>query len=138
MMPQTKENRPKVGLAVIACREGKILLGKRLGTQPNTWCFPGGHMEYGESFEQTARRETLEEAGLELENLRYLHTTNDVYPDRHYITVFMVADANVGEPDVREPDKTIEWGWYDWDAMPQPLFQPIINLMEAGVRPDLV
>ncbi|MCP5506058.1 MAG: NUDIX domain-containing protein [Chlamydiales bacterium] len=49
--------RLRVGLAAIALREGKILLGKRIGKIGDaTWAPPGGHLEYGESVERCAER----------------------------------------------------------------------------------
>ncbi len=41
--------------------EGKLLLGKR---KDGRWCIPCGHVEWGESVEEAAIRETLEETGL--------------------------------------------------------------------------
>lgn len=137
MLPQTPENRPKVGLAVFAFRNGKVLLGRRLSN--NTWCLPGGHMEFGETFEQTARRESLEEAGITLQNIRFLHTTNDVFASegKHYVTIFVVAETS-SDPEEREPEKHVDWNWFDWESLPEPLFSPIVNLMNDGIRPDLV
>ena len=90
-----KAIRPRVGLAVIGYREGKVLLGRRRNAHGDgTWCFLGGHMEFGESFEETARRESLEEAGIELKNVRLLHVTNDIFMSdgKHYITIFMAVN----------------------------------------------
>ena len=53
--------RPKVGLAVIVYKDGKILMGKRIGSHGvNTWSFPGGHLEFLETFEECAKREVLQ------------------------------------------------------------------------------
>ena len=40
------------------------------------YAFPGGHLEYMESFEQCARRETLEECGIEIERIRFQFVAN--------------------------------------------------------------
>ncbi|WP_322099536.1 NUDIX hydrolase [Gottfriedia endophytica] len=56
-----------VGCGVIIVDNDKILLQHR--TDEDNWCIPGGIMEIGESFEQTAKRETLEETGFEISNL---------------------------------------------------------------------
>lgn len=77
----------------------KFVLGERLGSHgPNTWALPGGHLEFGESFEECAMRETREETDLEIEDLSFLTATNDLMPSKkedgvllHYATVFMVA-----------------------------------------------
>ena len=60
-----EEKIPRVGLAVIIKKEGKVLLGKRKNSHGNnTWNFPGGHLEFGEDFEDCALREVKEETGL--------------------------------------------------------------------------
>ncbi|HEY7127278.1 MAG TPA: NUDIX hydrolase [Ktedonobacterales bacterium] len=48
---------------------GKLLLLKRADT--NDWGFPGGFMELGESVEETARREVLEETGLQIGEMQF-------------------------------------------------------------------
>lgn len=58
---------------------------------------PGGHLEYGESFEECARREVLEETGLEVGNIQFRTATNDVFGEgKHYVTVFVSCEI-VGE-----------------------------------------
>ena len=55
---------------VLQNAEGKILLLRRSETddrRPNQWDFPGGNTEEGEDFSTAAARETLEEAGIEIE-----------------------------------------------------------------------
>lgn len=132
------DKRPKVGVAVIILKDGKVLMQRRQGTHgAGTWSFPGGHLEFGESFEDCAHRETLEEVGIIIKNLKLMHVTNDLVNDEgtHYITVFMLADYSSGEPRVCEPDKSDACEWVDWDCMPRPLFFPIVNLMREGVSP---
>jgi 8-oxo-dGTP diphosphatase len=60
--------------------------------------FPGGHLEYGESFADCAIREVLEETGLEIGDVKFLTATNDVMADegKHYVTVFVTC-VIVGE-----------------------------------------
>lgn len=137
-MFHSEEKRPKVGVAVIVKKEEKILIGKRIGAHgSSTWSFPGGHLEWTESWEDCAIREVREEAGTEINDVRFLYATNDVmYADgKHYVTIFMVADLISGEPRVCEPDKCLGWEWAEWDDMPEPRFLPIDNLLDAGISP---
>jgi 8-oxo-dGTP diphosphatase len=129
------EKRPKVGLGICVVRAGKVLLGQRLNAHGDgTWCFPGGHVEFGESFEDCAKREVLEETGLTIKNIRFITATNDVFEkeDKHYVTIYMVADAVAGKPRVLEPDKMVKWDWFAWDNLPTPLFLPMQNLLKTG------
>lgn len=74
-----------------------------------TWQLPGGHLEYGESFEGCAAREVLEETGLKVDfnSALFLTATNDIMAEegKHYVTIFvacMLPDAALErEPEVR-------------------------------------
>jgi len=59
-------------IAVENC--GKFLILKRSPneTMPGLWEFPSGKLEIGESLESCAKRELLEEAGLESKSMMYL------------------------------------------------------------------
>lgn len=113
-------------------------MGQRLNAHGDgTWCPPGGHLEHGESFEQCAKRETKEEAGINIKNVRFVTATNDVFEheNKHYVTIYVLADWVSGEPQVLEPDKLIKWQWVDWRKLPSPLFLPVEHLVESGFDP---
>jgi 8-oxo-dGTP diphosphatase len=119
-------------------RDNRILLGKRRNTHgEGCWSFPGGHLEYGESIEACAHREVMEETGLVLANLRLGPYTNDIFEEenKHYVTLFVLADCRSGQATVREPERCEAWGWFEWSCLPQPLFMPIVNLRRQGFRP---
>lgn len=131
-------DRPKVGVGVIVLRNGRVLLGKRKNAHgEGSWSFGGGHLEFGESWEECAKREMAEECGTTIKNVRFGAVTNDHFEmeGKHYITLFMVADHDAGELAVLEPDKCERWEWFDWEALPEPLFLPIRNLLKTGFRP---
>jgi 8-oxo-dGTP diphosphatase len=128
---------PRVGIGVIVLRDDKILIGKRRGSHgAGRWALPGGHLEWGESFEDCARRELFEETGLSLTDLAFAYATNDVMPDegKHYVTIFVTARAS-GEVALKEPHKCERWEWARWDELPEPRFLPLENLLRAGYRP---
>ena len=127
--------RPQVGVAAIVMKDGKVLLGKRRsGHGRGGWQFPGGHLEFGEAIEECARREVLEETGITIKNVRPGPFTNDIFAQeqKHYVTLFVLAEYDAGTLAVREPDKCDEWGWFEWPDLPQPLFLPIRNLLKQG------
>lgn len=129
--------RPKVGVAIYVKRDGKFLLGKRVGAHgEGSWCVPGGHLEYGESWEECGRREVLEETGMEIKNIRLLGVTNDIFESehKHYITISLIADWAGTEPSIREPDRYVEQGWFTPDNLPVPLFLPLKNLLKQKVN----
>ncbi|HYF04564.1 MAG TPA: NUDIX domain-containing protein [Patescibacteria group bacterium] len=120
-----QEHKTKVGVGVLILKDGKVLLGKRKGSHGDgEYCFPGGHLEYMESFEECARRETLEETGLNIENIRFQLLANvKKYAPKHYVHITVLADWVSGEPELLEPEKCESWGWYDPDNLPTPIFE---------------
>ncbi|GIJ99709.1 hypothetical protein Aspvir_003711 [Aspergillus viridinutans] len=112
---------PRVGVAVVVLnKDGKIILGKRKGSHgAGTWAFPGGHLEFGESFEACAVREVLEETGLSIHDVRFLTATNDVMEaeGKHYITVYVgaIVKEDNAQPQILEPEKCDEWRWISWE-----------------------
>ena len=132
------EKRAQVGVGVIVVKGDKVLLGKRKDAHGNgTWSFPGGHLEFGEELEDCATREVAEETGIEIKNIRFAAVTNDIFPEEgmHYITVYMLCDHKSKEPAVMEPNKCEAWEWFEWDALPSPLFIPVKNLLKSGYNP---
>ena len=111
---------------------GKLLLGRRGGGHGRgTWSMPGGKIEFGESFEEAAKREVLEETGIILRAARIICVNSDRSETRHSITVGLVAEEFVGEPKTIAPEEIDEWGWFPLDRLPEPLFPPCRNVLDC-------
>ena len=126
-------DRPKVGLGVLIIKDNKVLLGKRISKHgEGTWSPPGGHLEFGESFEDCARRETKEECGLEISNVKVVDVTNDIHvsENKHYVTIVMKADYVGGTPFHLEADKCEKWDWFSWNNLPSPMFLAMENFIK--------
>lgn len=131
------DNRPKVGLGVMIKKDNKFLLGKRKNAHnEGSWCFPGGHLEFGESWEECARRETREEAGIEIKNVKLTIVNNDIskIEHTHYVTICMEAEYSSGEAKVMEPDKFECWNWFEQDKLPTPLYISTQAFINNGLR----
>jgi mutator protein MutT len=120
-------NKPGVGIGVIILnKDGKILVGKRIGSHAPYYSIPGGRLELGETFEQCAIRELHEEHGITILEPRVIAVTNNLETYRsegvHFISVILVAKAFEGEPVINEPDKCEEILWADPRDLPQPHF----------------
>ncbi len=132
-----KDIKVRVGVGVCIIRNGEFLIGERLNSHgANTYSFPGGHMEYGENWNDTAIRETLEETGLDIKNPRLLGITNDIFENenKHYITIWVVADCFTGEPKNLEPNKCNGWSWRTLETLPKTIFIPLKNLLKSEFR----
>ena len=140
-MPLIDRNSPprvEVGVGVIMIRDGRVILGQRMGSHgAGTWALPGGHLEFGESVNDCARRETQEETGLRLKEIIQGPYTNDVMAaeGKHDVTVFVQAAPEEGEPEVLEPDKCECRAWFMWSELPPNLFLPMANLVGQGFVP---
>jgi 8-oxo-dGTP diphosphatase len=98
--------------------------GEEEGVAWGGFAFPGGHLEYMESFEDCAQRETDEECGIKIKNIRFQFLVNlTKYAPKHYVHIGLSADWAAGAPEVREPEKCESWDWYEMDKLPQPLFE---------------
>lgn len=105
---------------VLLEKEDKILVlqeGGRLAY--GLWCFPGGHVEEGESFEEGAIREAREESGYEISIKNILF--NSVIPDTEYkgtkgdtqeveLTIFK---AEIIGGDLKRDDQALDIKWLD-------------------------
>src|SRR5690349_6251619 len=97
-----------VGVGVFVWRDGKFLMGQRRGAHgEGTWSVPGGWQEHAESWEQAAKREVMEETGMEIKNVRFVTATDNYFPheDVHSVTIWLDAVWVSGEPSISEPDK---------------------------------
>jgi 8-oxo-dGTP diphosphatase len=113
-------------------------MGKRKhGHGSGTWQFPGGHLEFNETIEDCARREVLEETGVRIKSLRLGPYTNDMFvkEQKHYITLFVLAQYASGVLQVREPEKCERWEWLVWPPDSRPLFLPARNLLKKNFNP---
>ena len=99
--------------------ENKVLM--QLRTDYNSWGFPGGAMELGESFEEAGLREIKEEIGMDvsLNNLhlfaRRIFTKEDSNPD---VTYFFYTKCNLSETDfIIQQEELSEVKWYSIDEV---------------------
>jgi ADP-ribose pyrophosphatase YjhB (NUDIX family) len=60
---------------------------------PRDWVLPKGHISPGESMEQTAQREVMEEAGVETTIRKVIDTVEFSTPQEHVISRFFLMDA---------------------------------------------
>lgn len=98
-MSRTTPNQDSAGqptsAAVLVVNDGKILIGTRRNREGI--CGPGGHIEDGETPEQAARREALEEFGIQLGPLDCLGQL-DGLPEEYGLPVIYLCTEYAGEP----------------------------------------
>ena len=114
--------RPAAGCLVE--RDGDVLLVQRkYPPQAGWWSLPAGFMEWDETPEQAAARETEEETGLRVTVLRLLgvfpwyHDFIAGLADENGLLVIYVADVAGGE--LVPGDDAQAAGWFAPDALPE-------------------
>ena len=136
-MIEVERQKIKSCVGVMIFKEGYVLLGKRKGSHgTGEYAFTGGHLEYGESFRECAQRETQEEAGISIFDLKFQCVANfNHHENRQDVLIGMTAHWQSGEPKNMEPEKCEGWNWYSLDDLPSPLFYPtgiIIDSYKSG------
>ena len=131
---------PRVGIGVFVFKKGKFIMGCRKGAHgEGSWSVPGGHLDFGESIETGVQREVLEETGIKISNIKIAGITNDIFKkeNKHYITIWVTSKWKSGEPKIKEPDKFLDMGWYDFKTLPKNLFLPWKELLKSDFFPQI-
>jgi len=109
-----QDNRiPCVDL-LIANEQGEILVQKRADNRqlfPGCWEVPGGHVEEGEGFEDTIRREIKEELDMDFVKLIEFVDSFDWEMGESKYRNFQFLGVATGTPKLTEPEKTTELKW---------------------------
>ena len=104
--------------------DGKIWLVRgRFSRQK--WALPGGGVKHNESYEQAAVRETLEEIGLNIHNLRYLGKANS-HESYAKFSVRVFA-AHASDYDIRCNFEMMEAQWLNMNYLPEEYYALYVN-----------
>jgi 8-oxo-dGTP diphosphatase len=116
--------RPAVTVdVVIVTREQKprvLLVKRRHEPFAGCWSIPGGFVDEGESLEDAARRELLEETGVKQAALAQLHAFGDPGRDPRgwTISVAFLAEVDFDKIKPRAADDAADVGWHRLDRLP--------------------
>ena len=113
---------PRVGVGAITIKDGKVLLVKR-GIEPSygLWAIPGGKLKLGETLQECAARELLEETGIMIKVGACIYVFDLLERDDkgkikfHFVVVDFAADYISGEP--KGADDALEARWLSGEEL---------------------
>ena len=131
--------KPGVGVGVMILKDNKVLLGQR-SFDPvkasselhgeGTWTMPGGKLDFHEGLKEAAIREVFEETGIKIKDIEIISVSNEIIPDKHFVTIGFLCNDFEGEPKVMEPDEITEWQWFDLNNLPSKVFPPSAKILK--------
>ena len=128
---------PRVGVGAVVIKEEKVLLVRR-GIPPSEglWAIPGGHIELGETIQETAEREIMEETGIVIKAGEPMYAFDLIERDDagrirfHFIVVDVTGEYVSGEP--HGADDALEARWLSWEEIEAlPVSQNTVKLLKT-------
>lgn len=115
---QPRNPFPTVDIIIELDNKGIVLIKRK--NPPYGWAIPGGFVDYGETLEEAAVREALEETSLKVELVRQFHiySAPDRDPRQHTIATVFIGRAE-GTPVAADDAKEV--GIYTKDNLPEEL-----------------
>ncbi len=108
--------RPIAGVGVVVFRNEEVLLVKRKkAPYKGQWSIPGGKQRLGETVTKAARRELMEETGVEVNELTLIDVIDIIVPDEegkilyHYIVADYRAHWQSGECSPGDDAQDVQW-----------------------------
>ena len=109
--------------------KGNLLLQKRgpeARDERGAWDLCGGSIEFGDTIEDTIRRELMEELCVQPLEMEFLtaydaHRKTDEGKPTHWVAIIYAVKVNPKQVNIGEPHKIAELGWFTSDNLPAPL-----------------
>ena len=129
---------PRVGIGAIVINDAKVLMIKRAAPpNQNLWAIPGGMLELGETLQEGAEREILEETGIRIKAGKPIYTFDFLERDQedrlhfHYVIVDLEATYLGGE--IQAADDALDVRW----MTPEECLDPSISKTTLKILRDL-
>lgn len=112
--------------AIIVNPEGQLFLSRRGPLAKNErglWEFPGGSVEFGETLALALTREMCEEFGIDIQVGELLDVVDHILVDekQHWVSPTYICQIISGKPEIKEPEKCSQIGWFFPDEVPDEL-----------------
>lgn len=104
-----EKNRIEFGVKALILRKNKFLVMHNNGVKADLWELPGGRMEFGETAEETLKREIMEETGLIVSPIKLLDTWNLVKVDHQITGIIYLCSLEEGEVKLSDEHDAYKW-----------------------------
>ncbi|MFF7678278.1 NUDIX hydrolase [Actinacidiphila glaucinigra] len=134
-MTQQTDEQPGISAAIVV-QEGRVLMVRRRMREGElSWQFPAGGIEAGESPEEAAVRETLEETGLTVSAIKLLGER--VHPKTKRLMSYTACDVVSGTAHVADEEELAELAWVAHaeiaEYVPYGLFEPVQDYLDGAL-----
>lgn len=122
-----------VGVGALIVRDHKALMLLRTDRCRNNrgmWTIPGGMAEVSETLEDAVRRESLEEAGVQITLIRFLSLSDRFFDSQHWVSALYLCETD-SEPVNMEPHMHSTIEWVDIDRLPENITAPSMDALTA-------
>ena len=117
----TTKDYPVLGVGAVVIYRSKVLLVQR-ATPPfrGEWCIPGGKVRYGETLQQAAEREILEETGIVISAGEPVYCFDIIDTDNtekpvHYVVIDLEGEYVSG--DIKPGSDALATAWFSKDEI---------------------
>ena len=121
-------SNPKIVTGCLVTAGARVLLARRaIEPRRGHWTLPAGFMENGETIEQAAMRETLEEACARVE----IHGLYAVFNIPHVNQVYMIFRAQLSDGEFAPGEESLETELFDENQMFSMRISSLVRLENA-------
>ena len=133
MTTETTTEKPGISAAIIV-RDGRVLMVRRRVSEGElSWQFPAGAIEAGETAEDAAVRETLEETGLTVRAAKLIGER--IHPKTRRAMSYTACEVVDGEARVADADEldAVTWAAHSEipDLVPYPLYDRVQEYLDS-------
>lgn len=133
----SSSNVVRVGVQAIVRRGDELLMVQRgRGFGEGSWCFPGGHLELGETIIECAVRELEEETALQVERANVILVTDPMKIANYHMQIGVEVTSWSGTPRVVDPNECSAVEFFPLDRLPHDVFPPsqdVLKKVREGV-----
>ena len=122
MQSNNRPTAPQVGVGAVVFHDGAVLLVRRRNPPcADEWAIPGGKVRLGETLQQAAEREILEETGIQIKAGEPIYAFDLIENDAsgqvrwHYAIIDLQAEYISGE--IRAGDDATAAAWFKPDDL---------------------